>query len=164
MIVQILITLLNFHTILTVGSKVKISNVTSTENTTGIANSAFQRYIHSCWYLKCQHILVLLTLLLILEHSQIILLSRTTSLPTFQRVRASSFYVYDVEQIKEYKQGEQDGIYYLTVIDSSNTPSVAPFNDLIDFSFSQPIVNLYPQLDRDNPVSESPLKVLYNLI
>ena len=74
----------------------------------------------------------------------------------------SSFYVYDVEQIKEYKQGEQDGIYYLTVIDSSNKPSVAPFNGSDNFTFSQPVLNLYPQLDRDNPISESPVSsVLY---
>ena len=97
---------------------------------------------------------ILLILPLILEILQIILL-RTTSLPTFQRVRGdNSFYIYDVEQIKEYKQGEQDGIYYLTIIDSANKPSVAPFNGSDDFTFSQPIVNLYPQLDRDNPVSE----------
>ena len=88
--------------------------------------------------------------------------ARTTSLPTFQRGEPdSSFYVYDVEQIKEYKQGEQDGIYYLTVIDSSNKPSVAPFNGSDNFTFSQPVLNLYPQLDRDNPISESPASVLY---
>ena len=88
---------------------------------------------------------------------------RTTT-PTFQRVKNdSSFYVYDVEQIKEYKQGEQDGIYYLTVIDSSNKPSVAPFNGSDNFTFSQPVLNLYPQLDRDNPISEAYLAQSYAL-
>ena len=107
---------------------------------------------------------LLLILLLILGHLQIIHLREQTSLPTFQRVRAdNTFYIYDVEQIKEYKQAEQDGIYYLTVIDSSNKPAVAPFNGSDDYSFSQPVLNLYPQLDRDNPTSESPVARSYAL-
>ena len=50
---------------------------------------------------------------------------RTQSLPTFQRSRTKdTFFVYDVETLREYVSGEQDGIYYLTVVDSSNTPVV----------------------------------------
>ena len=76
----------------------------------------------------------------------------------------SSFYVYDVEQIKEYKQGEQDGIYFLTVIDSSsNKPSVAPFNGSDNFTFSQPVLNLILNPDRDNPISEAPVAQSYAL-
>ena len=59
-----------------------------------------------------------------------------------------------LNRLRNTRQGEQDGIYYLTIIDSSSTPSVSPFNDSDQFSFSQPVVNLYPQLDRDNPVSD----------
>jgi hypothetical protein len=77
---------------------------------------------------------------------------RTTSLPTFQRTQSKdTFFIYDVNTLREYVTGEQDGIYYLTVIDSSNTPVVSPFNDKEQFSFPSPIRDLYPQYDRDNP-------------
>ena len=148
---------------LTVGSKVKISNVTSTENATGIANSAFNGTFTVAGISSAN---TFYTTDITTDPGDFTNNTsvRTTALPTFQRVRAdSSFYVYDVEQIKEYKQGEQDGIYYLTVIDSSNKPSVAPFNGSDDFTFSQPVLNLYPQLDRDNPISEAPVAQSYAL-
>ena len=78
---------------------------------------------------------------------------RTTTLPTFQRSRTkNTFYVYDVDTLREYVSGEQDGIYYLTVVDSSNTPVVACLSTTKkQFSFPSPIRELYPQYDRDNP-------------
>ena len=148
---------------LTVGSKVKINNVKSTENTTGVANSSYNGTFSVAGISSANTFYTtdITTNPGTFTNNTSV---RTTSLPTFQRVRVDgSFYVYDVEQIKEYKQGEQDGIYYLTVIDSSNKPSVAPFNGSDDFTFSQPIVNLYPQLDRDNPVSEAPAAKSYAL-
>tara|TARA_Y100000287_G_scaffold30673_1_gene22286 strand:+ start:34 stop:4935 length:4902 start_codon:yes stop_codon:yes gene_type:complete len=79
--------------------------------------------------------------------------TRTTSLPTVKRKNYNrNYYVYDVEEINAYKSGEQDGIYYLSVLNADVKPTVAPFNS-IDYSFSQPVQNLYPQLDRDNPKS-----------
>ena len=82
--------------------------------------------------------------------------NRTTSLPTFQRKSfKKDYYVYNVESINEYKQGEQDGIYYMSLLNSDVTPSVAPFNNE-EYQFSQPVQFLYPQLDRDNPVSTAP--------
>jgi hypothetical protein len=78
---------------------------------------------------------------------------RTTDLPTFARKQFSKdYYVYDVETINEYINGQQDGVYYITVLNSSNSPSVSPFNT-DGYALSQPIQNLYPQLDRDNPKS-----------
>ncbi len=141
---------------LTVGSKIKINNVTSTNNPTGIANSDFNGTFTIAGISSAN---TFFTSDITTDPGTFTnnTSTRTTSLPTFQRVRSdSTFYVYDVEQIKEYKVGDQDGIYYLTIIDSSNKPSVAPFNGSDNFSYSQPIVNLYPQLDRDNPVSQSP--------
>ena len=80
---------------------------------------------------------------------------RTTSLPTFQKLQGNTnLYIYDVQQISEYVTGEQDGVYYLTGLSSDNTPKVSPFNDSDSFSFSQPVRDLYPQYDRDNPVSD----------
>ena len=140
---------------LTVGSKVKINDVTSTVNPTGIANSEYNGTFTVAG-ISSANTFYISDLSSDPGTFTNNTSTRTTALPTFQKVRANkTFFVYDVEQIKEYKAGEQDGIYYLTVIDAANTPSVAPFNDSEQFSFSQPVVNLYPQLDRDNPISDA---------
>ena len=148
---------------LTVGSKVNIEKVTSTNNLTGIANSAFNGEFTVAGISSANTFFVTGSVTdpgTFTNNTSV----RTTDLPTFKRIRANkTFYIYDVEQIKEYKTGEQDGIYYLTVIDSANTPVVSPFNDSDRFSFSQPIINLYPQLDRDNPVSDSNASQSYAL-
>ena len=88
---------------------------------------------------------------------------RNTSLPTFQRKSfVKDYYVYNVETINDYKNGEQDGIYYMSLLNSDVTPTVAPFNEN-RYQFSQPIQFLYPQLDRDNPVSTAPSSDCYAL-
>ena len=79
---------------------------------------------------------------------------RNTSLPNFNRVKApNNYFVYDVNTINEYKTGVSDGVYYLTILDATNIPEIAPYNDRSKFAFSQPIKNLFPQYDRDNPNS-----------
>jgi hypothetical protein len=88
---------------------------------------------------------------------------RNTSLPTFRRKSfTKNLYVYDVNTINEYVSGEQDGIYYITVLDSSKHPLISPFNQK-KYSFSQPLANYYPQLDRDNPVSSPKSSTSYAL-
>ena len=78
--------------------------------------------------------------------------SRTTSLPTFtQKKYPGTFQVYRSQQIQEYISGSQDGIYHLLLTNSSNKPTASPFSTE---RYSQPIQNLYPQLNRDNPVSD----------
>ena len=140
---------------LMVGGKIIVEKITSTSNPTGIANSAFNGEFTVTGITSETSFTAEIGAVdpgSFTNNTSV----RTTDLPTFKKVRANNtFYVYDVEQIKEYKVGEQDGIYYLTIIDSSNTPAVSPFNDSDKFSFSSPVVNLYPQLDRDNPVSNS---------
>ena len=55
---------------------------------------------------------------------------RNTSLPNFNRVKApNNYFIYDVNTINEYKTGVQDGVYYLTIVDATNTPTIAPYND-----------------------------------
>jgi hypothetical protein len=79
--------------------------------------------------------------------------NRNTSSPYFTRSKyKNTFYIYKVEESKKHIPGVQDGIYYLTVLNSSNSPIVEPFKEL---KYSQPIQNLYPQKNRDNPVSDS---------
>ena len=59
------------------------------------------------------------------------------------------YYIYDIQKVQELKAGAQNGIYYLTVLNGRVTPSDS---NLTGFSFSQNINNLYPTLDKDNPL------------
>jgi hypothetical protein len=78
--------------------------------------------------------------------------SRTSSLPYFRRKKYEKTYqVYRSQVIQPYITNVQDGVYYLTLINYSNNPTVAPFNNL---AFAQPVENLYPQLNNDNPNSD----------
>lgn len=77
---------------------------------------------------------------------------RDRNLPRFSKKRYNEIYsIYNSEEIQQYIKGEQDGIYHLTVTNSSNSPSSAPFNTL---NISQPILNLYPRTNRDNPSAD----------
>lgn len=76
--------------------------------------------------------------------------TRDTSLPTFKRTNyKGNYYLYDVQEINEYVNGEQDGIYDVVMLSANSQPSVAPFSTS-GFRFSQPVLNLYPQRDMDN--------------
>ena len=117
------------------GSEVRIKNVQSSNNLTGIANSAFNGKFTVAGISSANTFFVTGPTVDPGTFSNNTSL-RTTSLPTFQRTRTKdTFYVYDVQTLREYVSGEQDGIYYMTVVDSSNTPVVAPFNDKDQFSF-----------------------------
>ena len=73
--------------------------------------------------------------------------SSETNSPAF----AKAYYVYAVETYQTFVKGVTDGIYYLTLLNASVSPSTSNFND---FAFSQPVVDLYPAFDRDNPVAD----------
>jgi len=139
---------------LSIGSKVKVVNVTSANNTTAIGNSGFNGTFTVSGIASANQFTVTNSYSdpgAFTNNTS----ERTTSLPTFQRVEAANnFYVYDVSPIIPYVTGVQDGVYYLTIIDSSNTPTITPFNNSDNFSFSAPVEDLYPQADRDNPQSD----------
>ena len=139
---------------LQVGAKVKINNVISTNNTTGVAGSAYNGEFNVTGIVSANQFKVDGTSYdpgyFNNDTSQ-----RTTSLPTFQKISGTTnLYIYDVNQVSEYVTGEQDGVYYLTGLTANNTPRVAPFNSSDTFAFSQPVKDLYPQYDRDNPSSD----------
>lgn len=86
---------------------------------------------------------------------------RTSSLPYFRRKRYTKTYqVYRTQEIQQYISGVQDGVYYLTIINHSNNPSVAPFTSE---GFAQPVENLYPQKNNDNPKSDPEASVSHAL-
>ena len=73
-------------------------------------------------------------------------------MPNFSKNEyAQSFYIYESEEVKEHITGEQDGVYHLTCLHYDVKPTVSPFTN---YKFSQPVKDLYPQVDRDNPESD----------
>jgi len=73
--------------------------------------------------------------------------SSETNSPAF----AKAYYIYAVETFQTFVKGVTDGVYYLTLLNASVSPSTSNFND---FAFSQAVVDLYPAFDRDNPVAD----------
>ena len=135
---------------LSVGAEVEVLNIVSTENTAGLTSTGYNGTFRVVGISSANNFKVSLsddpgTFNL----AQTV--SRTTSLPRFARKQyKDTFYIYRSQEIQEYKSGEQDGIYHLILLNSSNKPTVDPFNA---YKFSQPVKDLYPQTDRDNPNS-----------
>lgn len=73
--------------------------------------------------------------------------ARTVDLPRFERNDLqSNFYVYRKETITPYIYNIQDGVYYIYLLNASNSIE----SEFTDLKYSQNIVDLYPQLDKDN--------------
>jgi hypothetical protein len=135
---------------LEIGSKVEILNVKSTNNESGIANTSFNGTfvvsgISSAreFYIPVKNNPGTFT-----NNTSL----RDTTSPYFKKKEFSNTYlVYQSEEIQRYVQGERDGIYYLSVVNASNSPTTSPFTSE---KYLQPIKNLYPQTNRDNPASD----------
>ena len=137
---------------LKVGSEVQIQNVTSTENTAGTDNSGFNGTYAVAGISSSK----LFTIGINTDPGTFSndTSTRNTSLPFFRRKKYSdTFYVYRLTEQQRYVSGEQDGIYYLSVLNASNSPTVAPFTS---DKFSQPVAALFPQTNRDTTVSDAP--------
>jgi hypothetical protein len=73
---------------------------------------------------------------------------RNSSLPFVKRKNTNNiFKIYKSKELKKFIRNKQDGLYELYVLHSSVKPTIAPFTG---YSFSQPVKNLYPRLERDN--------------
>jgi hypothetical protein len=78
--------------------------------------------------------------------------NRTTSSPRFERNNLqSNLYNYRSEVITSYISGIQDGVYHIYTL-SANKAIPTEFTNI---KYSQNVVDLYPQLDRDN-VNDTP--------
>ena len=78
--------------------------------------------------------------------------TRDDSLPYYTRKYYDGvYYIYRINEEQKYIADQQDGVYYLTFVNSSNSPTVAQFSH---DKFSQPVKNLFPQTNRDNPSSD----------
>jgi len=135
---------------LSIGSKVQIFNVVSSANTTGLGYTGFNGVFSVTGRPDRKSFTVGLTTNPGTFDNNVNL--RTTELPRFERKEFNNtLFVYKKEEVQEYIPNAKDGVYHLTLVDSSATPAVTPFQEL---RFSQPVKNLYPQLDRDNPTSD----------
>tara|TARA_R100001443_G_scaffold842_14_gene3314 strand:+ start:69 stop:4031 length:3963 start_codon:yes stop_codon:yes gene_type:complete len=61
------------------------------------------------------------------------------------------YYIYDIEVVQPFVRGVDDGIYYITFLCGSVSPTTSNFNDR---KFSQNVNEVYPTFDRDNPVAD----------
>ena len=142
---------------LTIGSVVEVLDVTSTNNTTGVSSEGFNNTFSVVGITSSKSFEVSLTSdpgTFTNDSSD-----RSTSLPRFNRKRFNNtYYTYRSQEIQKYVPGEQDGVYHLVVLNASNSPTVAPFTGQ---NLSQPVSNLYPQTNRDNPTSDPQESVSY---
>jgi hypothetical protein len=144
---------------LNVGSIVYIGNVQSTENPTGDEYVAYngEYYVTSTPNAK--------QFVVDLENNPGVFSNNTSirneNLPYFYKSRYSGTYtIYRSEEIQRYVKDQQDGVYYLIVTNASNTPIASPFE--LE-NFAQPIQNLYPQNNRDNPNTDPKESVSFAL-
>jgi hypothetical protein len=135
---------------LIVGSQVELVNIKSTNNTIGASKLGFNETYSVTGISSAKQFSVALATnpgTFTNDTS-----ARTTALPYFKRKRyETTYYVYRFSEGQEYISGEQDGIYYFTLVNSSNKPTVTPFNEE---KYSQPVKELFPQINRDNPTSD----------
>ena len=144
---------------LSIGSQVEVYNVKSSTNTTSTFNSGYNKnyVVVGISSLKQFNVSLATNPGTFLNDTSV----RTPSLPRFARTRLTeTLYIYRSQEIQKYLPGEQDGIYHLLVVNSSNKPTISPFTDL---RLSQPIQNFYPQLNRDNPNSDPKATISFAL-
>jgi len=136
---------------LTVGSVVNVNKVTSGNNATGIGSSGFNGRFSVIGITSARGFQYSLSANP--GSSTLDAQTRTVdNMPNFSKNEyAQSFYIYESEEIKEHITGEQDGVYHLTCLHYDVRPTVSPFTN---YKFSQPVKDLYPQVDRDNPESD----------
>ena len=144
---------------LSVDSRVELVNIKSGVNTTGLGNSGYNGQFTVTGITSAREFTVgISTSPGAFENDT---LTRNTDLPYFKRKDyKETYFIQDVEEIQEYTQGEQDGIYYLTILNASNSPVVDPFTG---DKFTQNLINLYPQTNRDTPVSDPDPTISYAL-
>ena len=135
---------------LKVGSQVELINVKSGVNTTGVGNSGYNGTFQVTGITSAREFVVgVNTNAGVFQNDT---LTRDTNLPRFKRKRyETTYYAQNIQEIQPYVSGSQDGIYYLTILNSSVSPTISPFEA---DNYTQPIENLYPQVNRDTPISD----------
>ena len=141
---------------LKVGQKINVKNVTDSTNTSGAFNYGYNGTFIVENILNDKSVAIGATDIFGNLHAPNAFTNnvnnRSTTLPRFEKNDCTSnLYVYRTEVITPYLYNVQDGVYYVYVLNASNTLQ----EEFTNLSFSQNVVNLYPQLDKDN-VSDNP--------
>ena len=137
---------------LTVGSKVTLVDIKSSNNTAGVAGTGFNRDYTVVGVSSAKQFIVgLSTDPGVFTNATNV---RNRSLPRFKIFKTNeTLSLYRSKEIRRYQTGQQDGIYHLLLNKSSVAPKAAPFRGE---RFNQNIQFFYPQTNRDNPVSDCP--------
>ena len=78
--------------------------------------------------------------------------TRDMALPRFERNdNKENLFVYRTETILPYVEGAQDGVYHMYILNGNNVIA----EEFPNGKYNQNVVNLYPELDRDN-VNDNP--------
>ena len=141
---------------LNVNDKINVLNVKSSNNTTGVANSAFNGTFTVSAINSDKEFQHTTTDTDGAVHNTGSFTSdtsdRTTSLPRFQRNDLqSNHYIYRSEVISDYIKDVQDGIYHLFVLKADNAINT----EFTEQRYSQNVSDLYPQQDKDN-INDNP--------
>jgi hypothetical protein len=137
---------------LEVGARVRIRQVSSTNNTNGNDGLGFNG-LHSVVGISSD---LTFSYELTTDPGSMTndLLVRDSSLPFIAIKELKTILsIYSSETLQEFVPGIQDGIYYLTVVDHS-TKSNANYFNIDSLKFSQNVGDLIPKEDRDNPNSD----------
>ena len=140
------------------GDRILITQVTSSENTSGAVNSGYNGYYYVESVPSTKSFTYNIPKPAGTFTNDLKVRNNTTTLPLFSRNEYDTSYtIQDVETVQEYATGQQDGIYYLTCVIGNITPSADKFtaktenNTQSGVRFKQNIENLYPTVDIDNP-------------
>lgn len=138
---------------LNVGDIVNVTKVTSTNNTTGKDNDGYNGFFKVTSVVSDKVFLYSESLKDIFGVSRNPgtftnnTSLRNVNLPRFERNDLQgNFYIYRNDVISDYIEGVQDGIYHLYVLNANNAVS----EEFTNIKYSQNVVDLYPQLDKDN--------------
>ena len=78
---------------------------------------------------------------------------RSVSLPRFERNDLqTNLFIYRTDVITPYIYNVQDGVYYVYMLNASNGIGV----EFTDLNYKQSVINLYPQMDKDNILENPP--------
>jgi len=136
---------------LNVGEQIIVRNVTSTTNTAGTNDIGYNGTFEVTAVVDDKRFQYSTTDVNGVTHSVGTFTNnvstRNTSLPRFERNDLkSNYFVYRSEVVSPYIFNTQDGIYHLYVLKADNAIST----EFTGLKYSQNVVDLYPQLDKDN--------------
>ena len=137
---------------LRIGDQIIVKNIIDTVNTSGAGDKGFNGTFVVTNVLNSKTFEYVTTD--VLGNSRIVgtytndpTTARTTALPRFEKNNnQENLFIYRTETILPYIEGAQDGVFHLYVLNGGNSLE----EEFTTSKYNQNVVNLYPELDRDN--------------